>query len=459
MSDANLAGVIDTLTHLDADVDDATRIDRIRDLEELKAAAAAAQARETASFAASQRAAQAEAGLGAGEIGRGIASQVALARRISPAAAARYVGWATILTTELPATFRELSVGRTSEWRAMVIAKESVFLSREHRAELDSELAPQLAVLGDKRTEAEARRIGYRLDPDGFVARARNAVADRHVSLRPAPDAMARLSALLPVAEAVACYANLGSAADSTTAAGDERGRGQIMADTLVERLTGQTHAENVPLALNLVMAADTLLNTDGADSDAPVHAEGYGPIPSDLARDLIHQASADTPMWLRRLFVSPRTGELVAMDSKQRCFTPAQRRFIRLRDQWCRTPYCEAPIRQFDHVNAHRHGGPTSVDQGQGLCEACNYAKEAPGWNATVLEHDKAPNEVEITTPTGHRYRSAPPDPPGRRKPAAASTCSSSAAARHTSPRGQRGPGHGPSGSTTPRSSLRLRA
>jgi hypothetical protein len=419
--EVTLPELVDALGRLEQDgVDDATRIERIRDLEALKSAAAAAQAKETAAFAASQRAAHATAGLAAGELGRGIPAQVALARRISPAAAARYAGWATILTGELPATFRELSLGRTSEKRAMTVATESLFLSRAHRAQLDAELGPQLAQLGDRRTEAEARKISYRLDPEGFVARARNAERDRHVSLRPAPDAMARLSALVPLAQGVACYAALSHTADSTTAAGDERGRGQLMADTLVERITGQAHAENVPLALNLVMPADTLLHTDGEDSDEPVHVDGYGPIPADTARDLIHRASTDTPMWIRRLFTSPTTGELVAMDSRQRCFTPAQRHFIRLRDQWCRTPYCEAPIRHTDHVNAHRHGGPTSIDLAQGLCEACNYTKEAPGWNANILEHESDPNEIEIITPTGYRYRSRPPDPPGHRKPAA---------------------------------------
>ena len=138
--EVTLPELVDALGRLEQHgVDDATRIERIHDLEQLKAATAAAQARETAAFTASRRAVQAKAGLAAGEIGRGIPHQIALARRISPAAAQRYVAWATILTRELPATFAELAAGRTSEWRALLIAKESVFLSREHRAVLDAE--------------------------------------------------------------------------------------------------------------------------------------------------------------------------------------------------------------------------------------------------------------------------------------------------------------------------------
>ena len=442
MSDEFLSSAIAALGRLEQRVDDATRIDRIRLLEELKAAAAAAQAKETAAFAASQRAAQAAAGVPKTQLGRGVATQVGLARRISPHAAARYVGWASILTRDLPRTFEALRSGRTNEWRALLVARETVFLSAEHRAIVDEELAPRLEQLGDKRTEAGARKIAYRLDPRGFVNRSRAAANDRHVSIRPAPDAMTRLTALLPVAQGVACYAALARTADTTTAGGDERGRGQIMADTLVERVTGQASADDVSVTVNLVMSADTLLHTgtgttashDGntertagdGDGDGdeqgnePVHVDGYGPIPADIARELIRRPSPDTPMWIRRLFVHPASSELVAMETPQRRFTPGQRSFINLRDQWCRTPWCEAPIRHADHVVPAADGGATSTANAQGKCEGCNYAKEAPGWFDAVLENDEGRSEIETITPTGHRYRSTPPDPPGRKPDAA---------------------------------------
>ena len=406
---AALALVRDVLAGLDQDVDDAERIDRMRLLEDIKAQAAAAQARETAAFVASQRAEQAAQGVPADRVGRGIASQVGLARRVSPFHAGRYVGWSMILTTELPCTFAALQAGRVSEWRAIIVARETVWLSREHRAIVDADLAPQLESWGDRRVAAEARKIAYRLDPEGFVARSRAAEADRRVTLRPAPDAMARLTALLPVAQGVACLRALQQAADTVIAQGESRSRGQVMADTLVERVTGQSQAEDVPVEVGLLIDADTLLG----DSDEPAHLDGYGPIPAQTARDLIHRPRTDVPRWLRRLFKRPKSGELIAMESHRRLFTRAQRRFIQLRDQTCRTPYCDAPIRHTDHVVPKEHDGPTSVHNGQGLCAACNYAKEAPGWQARP-----GPNQqIVITTPTGHRYRSRPPDPPGAKR------------------------------------------
>ena len=410
---ARLAGLIDTLRELPQGVDDAVRIDRIRLLEQVKAAAAA-QASETAAFAASQRAGQRAAGVPEQRVGRGVAGQVGLARRISPSQAARYLGWATILVTELPHTYEQLRLGWVSERRAEIVAKETIWLSREHRLAVDAELGPQLESLGDRRVEAEAKKLGYRLDPDGFVSRRAGAETERRVWLRPAPEAMVHLTALLPVAQGVAAHAALTRAADTSTAVGDRRGRGQLMADTLVERLTGQTAAPDVPVAVNLILTDHTLLH----NSTEPAHLDGHGPLPADTARQPITKPADDTPMWIRRLYTQPDTGQLVAMESRARFFTAGQRTFIRLRDQYCRTPYCGAPIRHTDHITPAADGGPTSMHNGQGYCQACNHTKQAPSWTTTVIDNHDGVHEVETTTPTGHRHRSRAPDPPRAARP-----------------------------------------
>ena len=101
---------------------------------------------------------------------------------------------------------------------------------------------------------------------------------------------------------------------------------------------------------------------------------------------------------WLRRLWTDPATDELVAMESKAHAFPPALRGFLVHRDQMCRTPWCDAPVRHADHVVRVSQGGPTSADNGQGLCEACNYTKEAPGWSA-----GQAPGESPRPAPGAH--------------------------------------------------------
>ncbi len=66
-------------------VADAARIDRIARLEQLRAATAALQAAESVRFAQSQVAEQLAADVHPDRIGRGIAEQIGLACRISPA--------------------------------------------------------------------------------------------------------------------------------------------------------------------------------------------------------------------------------------------------------------------------------------------------------------------------------------------------------------------------------------
>ncbi|HET7329109.1 MAG TPA: DUF222 domain-containing protein [Nocardioidaceae bacterium] len=416
LSVGQLASMASALERLGSGVSDAERVEQIRLLEELKSAAAAAQAEVTADFVRSQEAAQREAGVRRAHVGKGVAAQVGLAKRESPARARRYVGWARILVAELPHTFAALRRGEISEWRAMIVARETGWLSVEHRAQVDADLAGRLGEWGDRRVEAETRRLAYRLDPHGFVGRSRQQESERRVSLRPAPDTMSMLSALLPVAQGVAVHASLKQQADTLRSGGDPRSRGQIMADTLVERVTGQATAQDVPVEVNLVVTDQTLL----AGGDEPAVLEGYGPVPAPLARRLLRDADDTTRAWVRRLFTRPDTGDLVAMESHRRRFEGGLRQFLITRDQYCRTPWCGAPIRHLDHPLEFEDGGPTSAANGQGLCEACNYAKQASGWSARPGVGG-AGQTVVTTTPTGHTYTSRPPDPPGKHPPVTA--------------------------------------
>ena len=224
---------------------------------------------------------------------------------------------------------------------------------------------------------------------------------------------MTLLTALLPVTEGVAAYKALTRHADTTKSTGDARTRGQIMADTLVERITG-TPGGITGITINLVMTDRTLLE---ADSE-PARLPGYTTLPGSHARHLTRHGSNDLRdfnVWVRRLYTAPGTGELITMDSKARLFPPALRRFIELRDDTCRTPYCDAPIRHTDHITPWHHGGPTTVENGAGLCEACNHTKEQPGWNTTTpLPKSTARHHTQLTTPTGHTYHSTAPPPPG---------------------------------------------
>ncbi|OBH03137.1 HNH endonuclease [Mycobacterium sp. E2699] len=391
---------------------EAALIARIAELETVKSAAAAEQARASVQLEALRRANEAAAGVPAAQRGRGLASEIALARRDAPARGGRHLGFAKAVVHEMPHTLAALECGRLSEWRATLIVRESACLDVEDRRTLDTELCAdgsKLDGMGDARIVAAARAIAYRLDPQAVVERAARAESERTVTIRPAPDTMSYVTALLPVAKGVRVYAALKRAADTTF---DGRTRGQVMADTLVERVTGRPAEVAQPIAVNLVMSDGTLL---GHDDEAAV-VDGYGPIPAAVARHLVGDAVGDerSRATLRRLYRHPRSGSLVAMESRSRCFPKGLAAFIGLRDQRCRTPYCDAPIRHHDHARPHHRGGATSGANGLGSCERCNYVKEAPGWRVTAAVDETGTHTAEFTTPTGARYRSGAPPPPG---------------------------------------------
>ena len=394
--------------------DSVALVDQLRGLEELKAAIAAAQARVAVAFDLAQRAEQAEAGIPAAEQGQGVAAQVALARGESPSRGGRLLGLAKALVAEMPRTLAALDAGRLNEWRATLVVRETACLGAADRCAVDEELAADtgtFAGAGDRAVVAAARAAAYRRDPRSVTQRAAHAAGERCVSLRPAPDTMARLTALLPVAEGVAAYAALSAHADTLRAGGDERSRGQIMADTLVERTAG-TPGGVSGVEIQLVMTDRTLFQGD----PEPARLPGYGIVPAGWARSLVsagvEAGGQDFRVWLRRLYTAPGAGDLVGMDSRARLFPAALRRFIQARDDTCRTPYCDAPIRHHDHVVAWHASGATSLGNAAGLCEACNHTKENHGWK--TIPRPGPRHTIEYRTPTGHTYHSTAPPPPG---------------------------------------------
>jgi hypothetical protein len=393
---------------------DAELVDLIKALENLKSAACAVQAATAVQLDASQRAQQSAAGIPGARQGRGVAHQVALARQESPHRGQVLLGMAKDLLAELPHTLTALRDGRLNEYRAQLIVTATSGLDPEHRAAVDAELCANPATLrgvGNRRLEGMARRAAQRLDPAAAVRRNRRAVADRHVSTRPAPDGMVYFTALVPLVQGVAMYAALKRTADRVVGAGDplERTRSQVMADVLVERVTGQTAADDTPVQVDLVVS-DTSLFGGGTD---PALVPGRGDVPAEIARHLVAHAVDLGAAWIRRVYADP-AGRLVALSTTQRLTSAGLSTFLRIRDQGiCRTPWCDAPIRHDDHVRPAARGGPTSEPNTQGLCEACDYAKQAPGWHQTVADDPAGRHRVDTVTPTGHHYVSVAPSPP----------------------------------------------
>lgn len=402
---------------------DAARIDQIALLERIQAAAAATQAALTVGFARSQVVAQQRAvSVDPRAVGRGIADQLALACQVSPSEGSRRLGIARVLyagsPTELPATAALLRAGRVSAYVAGIVVSETRHLDAEARRAVDRQLAggsgdgpaeSELAGCAPRRAAMLARKYAYAADPEGYVQRGRTARTDRRVGLRPAPDTMALLTGFLPVEQGVACLAALRTHTDTLKNTGDLRTRDQIMADTLVERVTGQSAAADVHAEVAIVIPVDALTGLDGAEHPSGHVAEvvGHGPIPAALAKEIL--AGSRGRRWWRRLFTAPHGG-VVGGDPTRRYFDGTLAALIGYRDGGrCREPFCDAPARHTDHIVSHRAGGPTTFTNGRATCVRSNQVREMPGWAVRLVHNGLGhePHTVITVTPTGHSYTS----------------------------------------------------
>lgn len=388
-------------------------IDRLRVLEDLTSAVSAAQARETAAVEHLRLTTEQHRGIAKARRGKGLAAEIGLARRQPHARGSQYLQAARALTTDLPNTFEALCAGRIREEHALKVVSETGTLSGRHRKMVDAAIADRFDGLGPRQLGDEVRAHVQRIDPKGAAKRTAHAQQQRRVTVRSASDGMGMLSALLPLEQAVAAGQSLHRKADRVLQArrdsakhpdGIRRTRDQIAADILVQRLTGQAKANAVDAEILVVMTDTAFFGAD----ETPAWLPGHGPIPVGRAQRWL--ADPEANIMLRRLFTRPEDGQLMGMDSRSRDFPARLRQLIVLRDQMCRTPYCEAAIRHIDHIVPARDGGATSWENASGLCAACNQTKENTGW-----QHTGNPAQLTVRTPTGHTYdRTTGPPVPG---------------------------------------------
>jgi hypothetical protein len=327
---------------------------------------------------------------------------------------------ADTLVTGFPRLLAACTNGTVSLAAARVVADETATLTTAQQRRIDVEVTADAQTMTPGRLRTATRYRVIEVDPDAAANRELVARAKRNVHIIAHPDGVGTLAALLHAEEAVACHQVLDAYARGRRADGDQRTIAELMADTLVERITGISKPTDMWVEVQMVIAASSLLG----ETTQPAIINGYGAITPTLARALAAGAST----FARRLVCDPIDGQLIHTDTHRRCFDGALRRYLHAADQVCRMPVCEAPIRHLDHIHEHRHGGPTSGINAQGLCRGCHTTKHSTGWivdieTASAQARFRRPGLTWIT-PTGYRYYSRPPPALGpgsinRRQPA----------------------------------------
>jgi hypothetical protein len=375
----------------------APRQDRAAFARRLRNAAAAVHLDVVLDFAREIAAEQTASGMVDPEqVEKSVVAQIGLAFHVSPFEAARLMRMGRDLHDGLDGIRALFATGQVRERQVEEIVAATSHLDANERAEIDGRLIEaKVETLGVWQTRTLAQKLAAEVSREKFEARTREARAGRHVGIRSAPDGMAYLSAKLPMEQAVACMGALRKA-DHDAAVSPEpvtRGRGAIMADTLVERITGQAVATDVTYEVQVLVPVEALLDPS---SPLPAQIPGFGPIPADLILN-----SKGCKAW-RQLVTS--AGIVIGGDSRRRTFAGPLADMIRARDGGrCRKPYCDAPIRHIDRIHRWSAGGRTTFENGRGLCAFHHLVRETPGWKAEVV----VDGMIVTTTPCGHTYSS----------------------------------------------------
>lgn len=373
----------------------AEHIDAIRALDRVVRAAQAEQAHQIAQLNA-LRASQVT--LGRGDHALSVIGELGMVRNISPSAAGTQYGFAVGLA-RLPGVAGVFAAGGISEQAARAVVNETSGLSAKQAAALDRKISVRLDGITVRKAANLARTYAIGIDADAAYERAKANRKNTHVSFFGDIDGVGHLNIRGPAEQLLSVRNTLDAIAATAKTTGDPRTRGQVMFDEFMARITGQTAPADVNVEVGILMTAGALMRTE----DTPALLAGFGPIPTELAHNLI---AAGKQTWIRRFFTDPVGGSITDCDKKRRRFGGTLKHLITTRDRRCRQPGCDCQIRQFDHILAHHRGGPTTRQNGQGLCVRSHTLKHLKDWRVTATDC----GDILWQTPTGHKYTSTQP-------------------------------------------------
>jgi hypothetical protein len=234
---------------------------------------------------------------------RKIGAEVAVACRMSPFQGRRRLHLARDLHLGLDHARGLFAAGELAEATVLEVVAATAHLDPAERAAVDERLSAQgIERLGVRRVHDLTTRLAMEIAPEKAEVKARSARCGRHVRVRLVADGMADLVAHLPAEQAAACLGALHRAVTEhyVTAESVTRNRGQILADTLVERLTGQATAGDVAVEVQVLVPVEALLDPD---NPLPAEIAGHGPVPARIARELLTTTAGKKS--LRRLLTA----------------------------------------------------------------------------------------------------------------------------------------------------------
>jgi hypothetical protein len=307
------------------------------------------------------------------------------------------MSFALDLAERLPKVLRMLSEGVIDLRRARVIEHGTCHVTTAAAQGVVDRIGESALVMTTGELRARIRKLCIEADPNEAKDRYERAVTDRRLIAEPTVDGTANLLGLDLAPDRVAGISRrINTIAKSLRRSGETRSMDQLRADVYLDLLNGTDHkAKGGGAAVHLTADLDTLAGL----TDHPGDLNGFGPVISDIARQVAEDQSEAE--W-RYTIVDSETDRHLCDGVTRRRPTVSQRRHIESRDRTCVFPGCRMPSTDcdIDHTTPYSEGGATCPCNNAPACRHDHRLKDH-GWT-----YARIPNGLyQWTSPLGHTY------------------------------------------------------
>jgi hypothetical protein len=317
--------------------------------------------------------------------------------------AERQLDFAATLVSDYPAVWEMLHDGLIDLPRARVIVDHTCHLQPEVRDQVVETVLERAPAQTTGLLAARIRRLAIWVAPDNAKKRYENGVEQRRVVTDANPDGTANLSGFqLPADLTQAAARRINRIAHELRRSGDPRTIDQIRADIFIDLLSGrggETRADRGVVDIQVELT--TLLQLD----DRPGELPGWGPVVSDIARQVVEEQSEAE--W--RYTITGENGTVISNGTTRRRPRTGLKRQVQAKTPVCVFPGCRIPSLDcdLDHNQPWAEDGPTTQDNLAPLCRHHHVIRHH-GWTI----HQLQPGSYQLTSPLGHKY-SRRPEPP----------------------------------------------
>lgn len=328
--------------------------------------------------------------------------EVSVALRVPLGAAQTEVFRARRLRSHLTGTYAALDRGDLTARHAAAMVAATASLEQRQCAEVEARVLPGAADQSVGEFTRRVRRAVAAIDPQSFAERHRAAAATSDVICEPDDDAMAWLTARMPLVDALVVKAAVDAYAAGRKADADQRPVGVIRAEALraFAELYLARHkptAHGRPVEVQVAVTPEALLGLDECPGEVP----GVGPVPAETIRELLGEAR------LRCLTVDGDSGALLDYGRRTYRVPTALAAHVVTRDVASVGPHSTVPARRCDLDHLQPFPGPTSVDNLAPMDRRWHRAKT----HAAFTVRRRGDGTLEWTTPLGQRARVRPHD------------------------------------------------